>query len=363
MVGILLASLSSLQRRWRLAMALSLLAGVVVFVYLTMQGYVTGLHKDYGELPAGNLAVHAANTNGETYGRRISRAVGDDLLALGASWVVPFINTVTGTSNREITLLRGLEPAAYARMESFQVLSGRALRQDDPLRTAMIGQILAKRRELDVGDNIELRGRPFNIVGVFETGAYPDNEAWISIAAAQELLGWGDDVSGFYIPDEGLVQPGDELPRGLVVSRQGETIYVSSLQYRELIQVLFIILRVLGVGVAFLLASLMLRLAWIQRYDLALLRTLGYSTGWLAVYVLTQSLAVILPGVAFGLLASQLLPLVVSLDVGVWTITPHFLPLDLLASLLVALLISIFGALLPILWLSRMNLAGLLRVE
>jgi putative ABC transport system permease protein len=276
---------------------------------------------------------------------------------------VPFVNFVAASSGREVTLLRGLDPVAYPRMESFQVLSGRVLRQDDPVRTAMIGQILAKRRKLEVGDFIELRGRSFTIIGVFETGSYSDNEAWISIAAAQELLGWGDDVSGFYIPDEGLVQPGDELPGGLVVSRQGETVYISSLQYRELIQVLGVILQVLGVGVAFLLASVMLRLAWIQRYDLALLRTLGYSTGWLVVYVLSQSLAVILPGVAFGLMASQLLPLLVRLDVGAWTITPHFLFSDLLASLLAAVLVSIFGALLPIVWLSRMNLAGLLRVE
>ena len=109
------------------------------------------------------------------------------------------IHTIVGTSLENAVLLKGVDLDHYAELDSFVVLAGRELRPGDSPRQAMIGSRLAERLGAGPGDTIRLRGRPFEVIGVFETGSYTENEAWVPLAGAQELLGWGQDVSLYVV--------------------------------------------------------------------------------------------------------------------------------------------------------------------
>ena len=81
----------------------------------------------------------------------------------------------------------------------------------------MIGARLAEERQLLPGDMIPVRGRDFQVVGIFDVNTYASNEVWISLEDAQALLGWGTDVSVYVIPNGETYQEGDTLPGGISV--------------------------------------------------------------------------------------------------------------------------------------------------
>ena len=59
-------------------------------------------------------------------------------------------------------------------------------------RDTMIGYLLAEKIKAKVGDIITLRGRDFQIIGIFRKGTFTDNDAWISLQSAQSLIGLGE---------------------------------------------------------------------------------------------------------------------------------------------------------------------------
>jgi putative ABC transport system permease protein len=279
---------------------------------------------------------------------------------MGFSLIVPEIRAVTGTSLQNATLLCGIDLEQYTLLEDFSVLSGRRLEPGDPPRLAMVGTLLADREGLGTGDTISLRGRNFTIVGIFQNGTYMDNQAWISLADAQALLGWGQDVSMYIIPDEGILKEGDTLPGGLSVTRKGEDLRLIEAQYQPMLNMWRIVSVALGMGVALTLANVLWRLAWLRRHEMAILRTTGFSNIYLVGYLLVQSVGITLLGILLGSLITLVINTSVRLTVSSLTIVPRLDVSTLLPGLGWVGLIMLAGSLLPAWWLSRFNLAQLL---
>jgi putative ABC transport system permease protein len=85
---------------------------------------------------------------------------------------------IVGSDRREI---------GYEGFE-INVAEGRDLTEEDRGK-AVVGCDLAKALNAEVGKTIELRGRPFEVVGIFEkTLTAPDNTVYVSMADIQELL-------------------------------------------------------------------------------------------------------------------------------------------------------------------------------
>ena len=151
-------------------------------------------------------------------------------------------------------------------------------------------EAIKRAREMGTGV-ISLRGRDFSIIGIFQNGTYMDNQAWISLADAQTLLGWGEDVSVFIIPDEGILHEGQSLPGGLAVSRKGRDLRLIAAQYRPILDIWQWVSLALGAATALTLTSLLSRLAWLRRREMAILRTLGFPVRSMVVYLLVQAAA------------------------------------------------------------------------
>jgi putative ABC transport system permease protein len=275
--------------------------------------------------------------------------------------IIPEIRAVTGTSIQNATLLRGIDPEQYTRLESFTILSGRRLEPGDPSRLAMVGVLLAGRQDLKAGDSISLRGRDFSIVGIFQNGTYMDNQAWISLADAQTLLDWGQDVSVYIIPDEGILHEGDSLPGGLSVTHKGENLRLIAAQYQPMLNMWQIVSLALGIGVSLTLANVLWRLAWLRRHEMAILRTIGFPTPSLVGYLFVQAGGITLLGSLLGGLFTVVLTTSIRLTVSSFTIVPRLEAGTLLPGLGWIGLIMLAGSLLPAWWQSSLNLAQLLR--
>ncbi len=278
MLAIIRFSLQDMLRHYKPWLAMSALVAATHLIFLGLGGYRNALHQEFDSLPYNDLVVQESNTTGEFFGSHLSPQVGDNLAALGISPVIPEIHDYTGTSISSIIILRGIDLGQYQRVNSFKVLSGKALRPGDPPRTAMIGWRLAERLGLQAGQVISLRGRSFQVMGTFQTGTYVDNEAWIALAEAQALLGYGSDVSIYIIPADGTLKAGDILPGNISIVARGQGPKITSDQFKPLFNVMEQIYNALGVASLLTLATVLFRMAWIHRRELAILRSVGFQS-------------------------------------------------------------------------------------
>ena len=362
-MSILRLAFRELLHHTRLTLVMSLAVGIPLMIYLTLDAYQTGLQSRYTDNYGDFLVVQVSGSLGEFYGSRISASVGDDLRKAHLSLVVPEIHTIVGTTTENAILLRGLPLQSYALIEEYKMVSGRPLMEGDAPRLAMIGMRLAEQRDLLPGDYIQIRGREFQVVGIFEVSTYAGNEAWISLEDAQLLLGWGSDVSVFVIPNGEAFKEGDVLPGGISVVKKGDSAAALQSEWKPFFRLLTHITGALGVAAAVALASILWRLAWLQRRELAILRSVGFTKGSLVGLLFTQGGIITLLGFLFGLLGAGLLGKLTAVRTAGISIQAVFDIQVILTSLVFALSITIVGTSVPAWWLNRFNLIMLLRSE
>jgi putative ABC transport system permease protein len=363
MTATLRLGFKDLIHNWKLGLVMSFVVGVAYLIYLTLIGYRAGLRVEFEEVAADYLVVQEANSYGEIYGSRLTPEVGELLMAMGLSEVIPEIHDIVGTSVRNARLLRGVDLKGYTRVETFELVSGQALGPNVPKRSAMVGLRLAEKLNVEPGDLIRLRGRDFRILGVFRTQTYADNEAWVSLEDAQDLLGWSDDVSVYIIPEQGLLKDGDSLPGGISIVHRGDTTKVISSHYKPILEVFSAVAQAMGVATALALTNVLWRLAWIRRRELAILRTVGFQRIALAGYLFIQAVAVILIGVGIGVFGTLILYTTIGISAAGFEVRPLFDTRSILLGLGWMAVVTFLGVTLPVLWLSRLNLANLLRAE
>ena len=363
MVNMLRIAFLDLRSHWRIVSVMILFFAINVFAYLLTTGYQISINKQFRIFDQNYLIIHEADTSAEYYGSRVHPDIVEKLRKLNISQIIPAVHSFTTLAGREVQFVYGVDLEQYRQVEHFELLSGRALQAGDSDRDTMIGYLLAEKINAKVGDSISLRGRDFQIIGIFRKGTFTDNDAWISLQSAQSLLGWDNDVSYYIIPDEGLLKPGEMLEHGITISRRGESVYASTRQYLQIMDLFSFIIQLMGIGTIITMGSLIMRITYLHRYQLALLRTSGFSRISLYVYILTQGGFIFLSGFVIGLIFCLLFPLVYQLSVNGWIINPSFQMLDIFLSFCYLLGIVLIGIFIPVIWLSRINLSNLLRSE
>jgi ABC-type lipoprotein release transport system permease subunit len=347
----------------RLTLVMALAVGVPLMSYFTLRAYHAGLLSRYSDTYGDFLVVQWSGSLGEFYGSRLPAQVGDELRAARASLVIPEIHTIVGTTPANAILLRGIPLESYSQVEEYKMAAGRPLLPGDPPRLAMIGARLAEARGLVPGDFIQIRGRDFQVTGIFDVGTYAGNEAWISLEDAQALLGWGTDVSVYVIPNGETYKEGDSLPGGISVVRKGASSATLTAEWEPVFRLLSLVFGALGLAAAVALASILWRLAWLQRRELAILRSLGFGKRSLAAYLLAQGSGITSLGFLFGGLGALVLGKLTEIRTAGISIQAVFDVQVILASLAFAVCITLAGTSVPAWWLNRLNLSTLLRSE
>jgi ABC-type lipoprotein release transport system permease subunit len=363
MRAIFFYGLQDLAQHKKLWLAMSLLVGVTILFFLAIYGIRAAISEEVITIPFENLIVQKSNVLGELYGSRMPASVEADLLAMGVSQAIPEIHEYAGTSRKDTLLLRGIDLKRYQQVNSFKMLAGEALQPGEPTRTAMIGRRLADKFNLSPGQEILIRGRKFRVKGIFHTGTYVDNEAWISLQDAQALFGWGEDVSLYIIPDERILMVGDTLPGGMIVVRRGQGMFIAAQQFDPILKILDIVARALGVAGALALTNTLIRLAWLRRRELAILLCVGFRPAYLYVYLLTQALAITLAGALLGAAGISLAFAFLRIDAAGISIQPALDAPLLLSGLALVTAITLLGTLVPVAWLNRIKPAVLLRAQ
>ncbi len=311
--------------RWH-AGAMAAVFAIAVLAYVALGSYRLALSTDYDVPTDAFLVVQQDQSFAEFYGSRLSPETVGLLAAKGVLHPIPEIHAVVGTSLQDAVLLRGVDLDNYARLDTFELRAGRGLTAGDSGRMAMIGSRLADRLSASPGDVIQLRGRPFEVVGVFKSGSYTENEAWIPISGAQDLLGWGKDVSLFVVPDDGHLVPGEQPAGGLSVVRRGELWSTFPRQWQGLLALIQAVTQAIGLAAALSLAAMLWRLAWRRRWQIAVLRSLGFSRTVSVGYLGAQGAAIALGGGVLGVIGAEVLVQAVRVTIAGVSLRPQVSP-------------------------------------
>ena len=356
-------ALRDLSVHRRQAIALGTVFAIAVMAFVALGSYRRTLSTDYQPARGDQLVIQETQSFAEFYGSRLSPEIAVVLEKLGVAGAVAEIHAIVGTSLQDVVLLRGVDLESYPELDSFVIRAGRGLQPGDSPRQAMIGRRLAERLEAMPGDSIRLRGRPFEVIGVFETGSYTENEAWVPLAGAQELLGWDQDVSLYVVTDDGLLTPGEQLLDGVSVVRRGELWSTFPRQWEGLIALIGTVTQALGLAAAFSLAAMLWRLAWQRRRQIAILRSLGFSRTVFSIYLVVQGASVAFAGGACGVLGALALLRWVRPTLAGVSLRPH-LTADLLISTGVWLgFLTLLSVVVPVWVLGRRRVAELMSGE
>jgi len=297
---------ADLRLRLLLVIGTVFLVAIPVTGFLLLDGFSRGIDIGFHAAATPDLLVQQSNSVGEVTGSRISASVGPQLLAAGETFAIPEIHAIAGTSNANAVLLRGVDVERYRAISSFETVSGRPLEPGDDPRAAFIGSELAGSRGVAAGDPIRLRGRDFTVLGVFETGTYIDNEAWVSLEAAEELLGWGTDVSLFVIPGSGPLSVGDRFGETLSVVTRGEVIDAID-EWDPILDLAATGSWSLAAAAAIILSTVLWRLAWLRRRDLAVLRSVGLGRSVVFGFLAGHGAVATTAGLGLGILLAWIL--------------------------------------------------------
>ncbi len=300
MFAIVRLAFKDLRKRWKLAFSMAVLFSISFASYLSLITYQKSLATTYFSLNNNWLVVQQGYGSGEIHGSRLSPAVGELMRANGYDHPIPEIHQVVGTSIANGIMMRGVNPEDLDDVSPYKLLFGRGLTSSDPPRVAMLGESLAERLQVKVGGTIKLRGRNFSVIGIFKTGSYEDNQAWISLVDAQTLLNYGDDVSVYYIPDNGPLLEGTSLLRGISIGRRGDSGNTFGQETMSFFRYLGLIGGFSGVATLITLSNLLWRLAFLHRREFGILRTLGFDKSSTLFYLVTQAALIVGVGTIIG---------------------------------------------------------------
>lgn len=300
MAAIFLLAMKDILKKWNLALIMALLFSMTFASFLTIIAYKNSLTDAYAHLSQNWLIVAKSDGVGEIHGSRLSPEVGELLVSNGYVHPIPEIHQVVGTSLATGMLMRGVSLDDYTKVSDFSMLSGSALTPKDEPRLAMVGITLAEIEKVTTGDEIRIRGRDFKVKGIFKTGTYQDNEVWISLADAQKLLNYGEDVSIYVIPDGGTFHEGQTIAESISVSRKGETGSMLGGEISSFYNYMGMVAIFAGVATIFTLANLLWRLAWLHRHEFGIIRTLGFGRWALIYYLFIQAFLILVTGLVVG---------------------------------------------------------------
>lgn len=300
MRAILLLAIKDLFRKTGLMLIMALLFGTAYGCYFSISCFKGNLERTYGVLSQEWLVVQQSSGVGEIHGSRLSADLERQLIQMGYENPIPEIHQVVGTNYANGMLMRGVDLVDYPRVTPFTILSGNSLQPGDKSRLAIIGKTLADIEKVKVGDTIKVRGRDFLVEGIFKTGTYQDNEVWISLSDAQQLLNYGKDVSIYIIPDGGAIKEGTILADGISVGRKGETAKVYGHEFNSFYRFLGMVAAFAGIATIITLANLLWRLTRLNSREFGIIRTLGFGNRYVVLYLFVQATLVFLVGLAFG---------------------------------------------------------------
>ena len=355
-----------LQRKARSALTIVGVA-IAVTAVVALVGIADGFQRSFRELyerRGVDLMVVRAGSS-ERLSSSIPQRVGEQIRSLpGVRDVSPGLMDVVSFEEANLTSvpLQGWAPESFL-FGGLKMLSGRKLQKDDD-RGVMLGMVLAKNLGKQTGDTLEIAGRSFMIVGVYESfNVFENGSAVLLLHSLQTIMDRPDQVTGFQVvlsdaPDKKVLldrvrREIDELrsssgqPWGIEAIPTED--YVKSTSQIRMAQAMAwttsVIALVIGaIGVL----NTMIMSVFERTWEIGILRAIGWRKSRVVRLILYESLLLSVIGAAAGILAAVALthvlawwPLVSGLIKG------DVAPVVMIQGFFIALAVGLIGGAYP----------------
>lgn len=267
-------------------------------------------------------------------------------------------------------LVSGWEPGSLL-FQGLKVTHGRMIRADDD-QGAMLGRVLAATLEKRAGDTVEVAGEPFRVLGVYEsTSLFENGGLIVRLRDLQEMMGREGKITAMVVTAS---DPEPESVRALARRIEREIDGVAAVPARDYVErdailrlaksmawATWVVALVLGsVG----MLNTMAMAVFERTREIGTLRALGWKRRRVVWLVLGEALALgtlgAVLGVALGFLGLQALALA---PTSRGFVTSELPPGTVWVGAAVALVLSLFGGLLPAIRASRLDPTEALRHE
>jgi putative ABC transport system permease protein len=337
--------------------------GLAVAATVSLVGISQGFEKSYLELytkrgvdlvvQRSGRTEQVTSTLDERVGARIRELPGVYQLIGGLVDVVSFEE-----ADLYVVLVNGWPPDSPI-FDQIKILSGRQLYDSDE-DAVMLGRVLAGNLGKLVGDHVELYGKQFDVVGIFEsTSVYENGSVVIPLDVLQRLTDRPHEVTGFTVEAtpgatqeeiEELKQQIQNLDPSLNVLASGE--FVASITQirtaRAMAWITSTVAMVLG-GIGVL--NTMAMSVYERTREFGLLRALGWPRLRVVRTILAESVLLALAGAALGSLIGLILPrLLAQVRAMSGLIEGNIDPLVVIQGVAIALLMGLAGAAYPAYW-------------
>ncbi len=278
----------------------------------------------------------------------------------------------TGETTGSNITVRGVEPAAFALRPQLKIVDGRVFRPG--LRELIVGSGVNQQFQgARIGATLRMRGSNWTVVGVFESGDANESELWADVEVAQTTF----NRRGFssvrlqldHAADLRTVKDALTADPRLNVDVESEQQYYSGQteQFRKTIGLLAgVVTAIMALGATFAALNTMYAAVGARAREIATLRAIGFGGTPVVISVMIESLLLALAGGVFGALLAYLL----FNNMAVSTLGANFsqvvfrfdvTPALVQRGLIIAIVIGMFGGLLPALRAARLPVTTALR--
>ncbi len=363
-----MAAQSLWQRTTRTLLTL-LTIGLTVGAILTLESVVNGVTKEMTKLLGADMEILVRQADiADTSLSAIDESTTDRIAALpnvhSVSGMV--MNAVMLPETSSFMLLLGYAPNEFA-IQNFKIVEGERLTSNHQI---ILGKVLAEANQKEVGDTMDIAGQRYKVVGIFESGAGWENMSGIiSLRDAQAFAGRPRKVTILMVDVEDprktrtLVEEINQRFPEVHAAASGE--FVDQMPDMENadgmlngISILALIVGGLGVLNTMLMSILE------RTREIGVLRALGWSRRDILGLILREALLLgILGGFASVLIGIALAYLLTLIPMVGGVIKPEWTLGVFLRALTIALLLGIFGGLIPAYRATRMQPVEALRYE
>lgn len=326
--------------------------GIIVIVALG--GITDGLVNTFEDtIHAGgaDFQISGKETGDSAYGTDTIDASWTDRIGnvSGVDEVYPIYVVMTPIGDDFRNLLIGIDPAGTT-MADISMKEGRIF--EDDANEVILGEIYAEDNEYKVGDNIEVDGEDFEVVGIYETGdSNMAGGVFTSISKVGEIMDDEDSISNIYVKVEKGADAQEVADR--IDEKYGDNITtITSIMEMEqmadmlnmlqastwAISLLAIIVGGLGI------INTMLMSVFERTREIGVLKAVGWSNKRILGMIVGESIVITLVSALIGSVVGFLACTLLGPQMG---IEPLFTPKIFIQAFAIAIIVGIVGGLYP----------------